>query len=467
MKYFKITGFCMAAIFVLSVAHAQTSGNPGKPNILLIMADDCTYNDLPVYGGTRVKTPNIDRLASQGMVFDRAYLSMSMCVPCRAELHTGMYPVSNGVCWNHSAAKPGVKGSGQYMRELGYRPGLAGKTHLNPPSVYQLEMIEGVERRAVATTAEFNADGMMAFMNRDGGQPFFLTVAFTMPHAPWTVGDSTRFDPEKIELPDYLADTKETRKAFCKYLAEIEELDRQTGLTLEALEKSGKADNTVVIFTSEQGAQWPGCKWTNWNTGVHTGFMVRWPGVVRPGTRTEALIQYADVLPTLIEMAGGRPAGDFDGTSFLPVLLAQSDKHRSYAYFMHSNIPEGPAYPIRAITDGDYHYIRNLAPEKVYIEKHMMGQLNTSQYWPSWMFQATENERSNALVNRYMLRPEEELYQLKNDPFNFHNLAGREDMTETKKRLSDALAKWMDEERDPGAKLDNWNDYNASKNGGR
>lgn len=449
-------------LFALSIHFSRAQNK--KTNILIIIGDDCTYNDLPVYGGVNISTPNIDKLASEGLVFNNAYLTMSMCVPCRAELYSGRYPVTSGVCWNHSRAKSGIRGIGQYLGDLGYRVGLAGKTHAEPNSVYQFEMVDGVERDCVSKTAAFNPAGVYNFMIRDKNKPFCLSVAFTMPHAPWTVGNNEKFDPDKLKLPTYLADTKDTREDYIKYLAEIEELDRQIGTLLQLLEKSGEADNTIVLFTSEQGAQFPGCKWTNWNTGIHTGFVVRWPGIVQEGKHTNAIIQYCDVLPTLIKIAGGEvPSGEFDGSSFLQVLQNKTDKHRDFAYFMHNNIPEGPAYPIRSITDGTYLYIRNLAPVNIYIEKHMMGQMMWHKYWPSWIYETTENEHTNYLVNRFLVRPKEELYNTKNDPSNFYNLINDENLSKVKQQLSEALDIWMKNEGDPGADLDSWENLNASR----
>ncbi len=458
-----ILGFSVAFI---QIERATGSETVKQPNFLIIMGDDCTYSDLPVYGGKNVKTPNIDRLASQGIVFNNAFLSMSMCVPCRAELFTGRYPFSNGVCWNHVVAKPEIKGIGQYLKPLGYRVGLAGKTHVNPLSVYQFEMVEGVERNCTSKTAAFEEGEITKFISRNKNQPFCLTVAFTMPHCPWTVGDPSHFNPEALILPDHIADTKESRSDFCKYLAEIEELDKQTGKLLDLLEKSGEAENIVVLFTSEQGAQWPGCKWTNWNSGVHTGFFVKWPGVISAQKRTDALIQYCDVLPTLLELAGDQTEHrEFDGKSFVPVLTGETPKHRDYAFFMHNNIPEGPSYPIRAVSDGTWHYIRNLLPENIYIEKHVMGQMSWHQYWPSWVFEAINNEHTNFLVSRYMRRPPEELYNSATDPANFQNLISNDKYKGVKKQLSEALDRWLKDQKDPGALMDTWEFQKAAAQG--
>ena len=436
-----------------------------KPNILIIIADDCTHSDLPLYGGVNVKTPQIDKLASEGMTFNKAYVTMSMCVPCRAELYTGLQPATNGVCWNHSIARTGLKSIVHYLGDLGYRTGIAGKVHASPKEVFPFEMVEGVERDCVSETANYDAEKLREFMVKDQKQPFCLVTALVVPHIPWTVSDPSHFNPEKLELPTYLADTKETREEFAKYLAEIEVLDQQVGATLNLLNEEGIADNTLVIFTSEQGAQLPFCKWTNWDMGVHTGFIVRWPGKVKAGTRTNALIQYNDVLPTLLEALTGKTDTGFDGSSFLPVLLGEKDIHRKFAYFMHNNVPEGPAYPIRSLTDGVYHYIRNLAPNKLYIEKHLMARMPLNNYWPSWIFEATENEYTQELVNRYMNRPYEQLYNTSNDPFELDNLAEKENMNSIKNSLSAELDNWMKKQGDPGAEIDSFEELNKARKG--
>ena len=128
----------------INLAHAAT-----RPNFLIIMADDCTHNDLPVYGGRNAITPNIDRLASQGLVFNKAYLSEAMCQPCRAELYSGLYPLSNGCAWNHSASRPSIKSMPHYLGEAGYRVGLAGKVHVKPSSAFPFESVSGFDRNCV------------------------------------------------------------------------------------------------------------------------------------------------------------------------------------------------------------------------------------------------------------------------------------------------------------------------------
>lgn len=434
-----------------------------RPNFLIIIGDDATFNDLPLYGGENVATPHIDALARQGMVFRRAYVSMSMCLPCRTEMYTGLYPPHSGACWNHSAAKPGTKSICHYLGDLGYRVGIAGKIHVVPESVFPFEKVAGFQRNCVAPTADHDCSAIGEFMGRDPEQPFCLVVALVVPHVVWTAGDPSHFDRSRLKLPPHMVDTPQTREDYARYLAEIEVLDQQVGDVLETLEATGQADRTLVLFTSEQGAQIPGCKWTNWELGVHTALVARWPGVVAPGSETSALVQYADILPTLLEAAGAESDEALDGRSFLGVLRGEKQSHRQYVYTMHNNVPEGPPYPIRSVIDQRFHYIRNLTPEATYIEKHVMGVQEHNPYWLTWMFATADDPHAYAMVHRYMHRPAEELYDVQNDPFEMNNLADDPAYRDVKARLERELDRWCREVGDPGVELDTVKALQASR----
>jgi uncharacterized sulfatase len=440
--------------------HVASATARAKPNLLIIMADDCTYSDLPVYGGVNAATPSIDRLASQGLVFNRAYLGSAMCQPCRAELYTGQYPMRNGCASNHSASRPDVTSMPHHLGALGYRVGLAGKVHVKPARAFPFEDIGGFDPNCVRNpTRPHDLEPLRRFVSADRDRPFCLVVALVEPHVPWVMGDPADRPQEKLKLPPNIADTPRTREAFARYLAEIRYMDGQVGDILHVLEGSGRADNTLVLFTSEQGAQFPGCKWTNWDTGLHTALIARWPGKVAAGRRTDALVQYADVMPTLVEAVGGDVSKhNYDGRSFLSVLLGKRSTHRKYVYGMHNNIPEGPPYPIRTVSDGTYRYIRNLRPDEIYIEKHLMGwsgdgELN-NPYWATWVRDAWDDEHTYDLVKRYVSRPAEQLYHTAEDPYEFENLADDPACAAIKTRLSAALDRWMQAQGDPGAPQD-------------
>jgi N-sulfoglucosamine sulfohydrolase len=452
--------------FVLLFAGAVDATPP--PNVLIILADDCTYNDLPIYGGENARTPNLDRLASQGLVFDKAYLCEAMCQPCRAELYSGQYPTRNGCAWNHSASRSRTISMPQHLGPLGYRVGLAGKVHVSPRKSFPFEVVPGFEASCVRNpTRPHNLEPMREFVTRDADRPFCLVAALVEPHVPWVMGDATRYPPKSIKLPPNIADTPRTRDDFGRYLAEITYMDGQVGDILATLDDAGVAEDTLVLFSSEQGSQFPGCKWTNWDTGVHTALIARWPKHVPAGRRTEAIVQYADVLPTLLDIAGKRPPASLDGKSFQDVLTGKSDKHREFAYGLHNNIPEGPSYPVRTVTDGRYRYIRNLRPEEIYIEKHLMGlkgdgSLN-NPYWATWVREAWSNPKTYQLVKRYTRRPAEELYLTVDDPFELSNMAKDPAHAAAKQRLNRELDRWMKEQGDPGAPQDTHDAHRAAR----
>lgn len=465
------------------------------PNILIIMADDCTHSDLPVYGGQNAKTPHIDALARQGLVFNRAYLAEAMCQPCRAELYSGLYPMSNGCAWNHSASRPDLLTMPQQLSSVGYRVGLAGKVHVKPASSFPFEKIGGFDPNCVRNpTRPHDVSSIRDFMTRDQEQPFCLVVALVEPHVPWVMGDASQYPPDSIELPPNIADTARTRVDFGRYLAEITYMDSQVGEILTTLETAGGTEDTLVLFTSEQGSQFPGCKWTNWDTGVHTAFIARWPGMVADGHRTDAIVQYADVLPTLMAIAGSEAKSDvnadvgsnvgsdvgadqreagssrhFDGTSFLPVLLSEKNTHRQFAYGVHNNIPEGPAYPTRTITDGSFRYIQNLRPDDLYIEKHLMGMTGggglNNPYWATWIAEAWNHPRTLKLVKRYMSRPAEEFYHTAEDPYEMKNLAQDPEYALVKQKLRRELEAWLASQGDPGIPQDTMAAIQAARQG--
>jgi len=458
----------MVALALNSAAEATTGS---RPNVLIIIADDCTFNDLPLYGGQNARTPRIDQLAAEGLVFDQAYLSEAMCQPCRSEMYSGQHPMRNGAAWNHSGSRPDTKSLPHFLGELDYRVGLTGKVHVTPKQAFPFEKVEGFDPSCVRSPTRLHELGAMEqFIQRDDAQPFCLVVALVEPHVPWVMGDRTQYPDDKIELPPYLVDTEVTRDAFARYLAEITYMDAQVGEILDTLKATGKADDTLVLFTSEQGSQFPGCKWTNWDNGLHTALIARWPGRVPAGKRTEAIVQYADIAPTLVDLAGGDPGRwNFDGNSFAQALFDEKAEHRAFAYGVHNNIPEGPAYPIRTITNGKFRYIRNLRPDDIYIEKHLMGvrgdgALN-NPYWSTWMFESGQTEEAARLVKRYMKRPAEELYRTTEDPYELVNVAGDPSYSKIKETLSRALDLWLHEQNDPGAALDTREAHSAAKRG--
>lgn len=458
----------VASLLCLTPARAAP-----PPNFLVILADDCTYSDLPVYGGKNARTPNLDSLAAQGLAFEHAYLSSAMCQPCRAELYSGQYPMRNGCAWNHSASRPGTRSLPHFLAPLGYRVGLAGKVHVQPKAAFPFEHVGGFDPSCTSNpTKPHDLAALREFLARDPNQPFCLVVALVEPHIPWVMGDPSKYPPKRLQLPPHIADTPKSRQDFASYLAEITYMDGQVGEILAALRAAGKEQDTVVLFSSEQGAQFPGCKWTAWNAGLHTALIARWPGKIPAGQRTKALVQYADVAPTLVDLAGGKPAdpaNGFDGASFAAVLTGGKQTHRRHVYATHNNVPEGPPYPIRAVSDGEWRYIRNLTPGEIYIEKHVMGLQGggglNNPYWPTWVGTASDNPDTYRLVKRYLVRPAEELYHTAADPAEMNNLAADPAHAAIKAALAAELDRWLATQGDPGIPQDTPQAHRAAKQG--
>ena len=198
--------------------------------------------------------------------------------------------------------------------------------------------------------------------------------------------------------------------------------------------------------------------------------VARWPTKIVAGERTDALVQYADIMPTLITLAGGNPKRHrYDGVEFTRVLLKNAPEHRKYVYGVHNNIPEGPSYPIRTISDGTYRYIENLRHEELYIEKHLMGSRGSGElnnpYWATWVWSSMEKPAVYRLVRRYMHRPAQQFYHTAVDPYELNNLAGSPDLTNRQKQFQSALHRWMKSQNDPGAELDTQEAVQAARQG--
>jgi len=241
---------------------SQFKASVKQQNIVIIMADDLDSRQLSCYGGQNIKTPYIDQLAAEGLLFNQMMCSEAMCVPTRASLFTGLYPMRNGSFQNHKQVfkDRDLKSVCQYLGENGYRVALTGKDHSTKPrKIFPFEIIKGFEPNCVSPTDNYQLDSVRRFITT-AHKPYCLFVMSINPHAPWTVGNPGEFDPEKLVLPANWVDTKVARNLFCKYLAEVRRLDNQVGDVIKLLKESGQYDNTLVIFLGEQGPQFPGGK---------------------------------------------------------------------------------------------------------------------------------------------------------------------------------------------------------------
>lgn len=429
----------------LAAEDSQKGQKKERPNIVIMIADDCTFRDLGCYGSTNSRTPNIDRLAQEGIRFTNFFQAAPMSSPTRHCLMTGQYPVRNGAYPNHAFAKEGTLSVVQYLRKEGYRVALQGKRHIAPREVFDYEYLSG-------GNADVDTSKIRPFITDalEKDQPFCLFVCSHQPHTPWNKGDASRFDADKLDLPPYYVDTPQTREGLTKYYAEISFMDSELGAVLDLLEETGTADNTVMFFTSEQGNSLPFAKWTCYDMGLQTGMIVRWPGVIKPGSTCDAIAEYVDVVPTFIDIAGGsRPEG-LDGKSFLGLLTGKEDRIKDYSYALQTSrgTINGPEYyGIRSVRNERYIYIRNLTPEA---EFSCALTTEKDPIWKSWTDKALTDPDAAALVDRYLHRPAEELYDRVKDPYQQHNLIGKKKYEPVRAELAAALEAWMQNQGDRG-----------------
>ncbi|MAS94599.1 MAG: sulfatase atsG [Verrucomicrobiales bacterium] len=414
---------------------------PDKPNIVFINADDLTHSDLSVYGG-QAKTPNFDRLAGEGMVFRQCFQAAPMCSPTRHNLYTGIYPVKTGAYPNHTFAKEGTKSIVHYLQPHGYRVALSGKRHISPESVFPFEY-SGQKNPDMEAIEKLMAE------SKEADTPFCLFACSNEPHEPWNLGDATQYPPKEIKLPPYFIDTPATRQGMSKYLAEVTYYDGQVGQILDLLDKYSLTENTIVMVSSEQGNSLPFAKWTLYDPGLQTALLVRWPGKVAEGSSTDAMVEYTDVVPTLLDAVDIEIPDGLDGKSFLPVLAGEATEHKEYVYGIMTTrgINFGSEnFGIRSIRSKTHQLIVNFTPEVKFTNA-----CSKSEEFQSWVRRAESGKKRAAkFVERYHYRPPVELYEVGNGWHKWNNLADSADHSEILRDLQGRLDSWMKEQGDLG-----------------
>lgn len=419
----------------------DAAGASEKPNFVFVIADDCTFRDIGCYGG-QAHTPNIDRLATEGMQFQKCFQTAPMCSPTRHNIYTGLYPVKSGAYPNHTFAKAGTQSIAHYLKPLGYRVALSGKTHIGPKNVFPFEY-SGQKNPDMAACEKLFQESAAA------DQPFCLFACSNEPHSPWNKGDASRYPADKVVLPPYLVDTPVVRSQFSKYLAEITYYDGQVGEILELLEKHKLSHNTMVMVVSEQGNSFPFAKWTCYGNGLQSAMIVRWPGKVKPASNSDAIVEYTDITPTFLQAAGAEIPAVLDGRSFLDVLAGKKSSHKEYSFGLMTTrgiINGSDAFAIRSIRDARYRLVWNL-----HHETKFTNACTQSESFRSMIAKADAGDADAAeLVKKYQHRPEYELFDCESDPLEMKNIAGVAENAKTLQRLKSELEKWMADQGDTG-----------------
>jgi len=410
-----------------------------KPNLVVFLSDDHGLLDSTAYGATDVRTPNMQRLAAEGMTFTHAFIASPACAPSRTAMLTGLMPARNGAEANHTFKREGLRSLPEDLIRLGYDVAAFGKVaHGN--DVTRHGFTHHDNSYATHVVEEY-------LNTRDTTKPLCLFVGTRDPHVPWAPNNG--YDPAKLHLPPTFVDTPETREFRARYYTDVTTADRELGEILDLTRRKLGTD-ILFLYTSDHGAQWPFSKWNLYDAGIRSPLLAAWPGVIKPCSRAEAMVQWIDLLPTLIDLAGGNSPADIDGRSFADVLRGKQKTHRDAIFTTHSGDGRMNVYPIRALRTRDWKYILNLHPEFAHTTHidQAAGDGDGWRYFREWVWASQTNTGAAAVVKRYNERPREELYDLRADPYELRNLAGDPQHAARLAEMRAQLEAWMKEQGD-------------------
>lgn len=438
-----------------------------KPNILFLLSDDHSTPFLGAYGNKDVRTPNLDKLASEGIRFDRMFATSPSCVPARAGLMTGRSPVAVRMGRFTSPLPADVVALPDLLRDRGgYFVGVGGRGfHLDGPPTSSAPEVGGfldqhnlrtfADRMNYVQASKLGPSATLAaFLDAvPAGKPWFFWLNFDSPHHPWNrVGPLGMPDASKLTVPGYLPDLPGVRGDLAKYIAEIEYLDVSIRDVLTVLSQRGLSNNTVVVFMGDNGLALPHGKGTLYDPGTNVPLLVRWPGVVQPGRANKQLISGEDFAPTMLEIAGVMPPEEMSGISFLNLLKGSPGfTGRKYVFLsrlthggdgsMSPNISTINFDLARAVRSANFKLIYNTTP-------HQPVGPPDSNLDPSWLemkaaFAAGTLQQKFVKAYFTKPRPTYELYKLDTDPNELTNLSGNPQYAQVLLELKKALTEKM------------------------
>ncbi|MCF2488669.1 sulfatase [Dyadobacter sp. CY347] len=428
---------CLAA-FSFIKAPAQST-----PNIIFIIGDDISWDDIGAYGNTKVKTPNLDKLARNGLKFTNMYLTASSCSPSRTSILTGRYPHNTGAAELHSPLPAHLKFFPEQLKQKGYFSALAGKWHEGPATERAYDTLL-VDKKANGEGGELQWVNLLK--TRPKNKPFFFWLAPYDAHRPWSAKtEGPQHDPVgDIMVPPTLVDTKETREDLRSYYNEIARLDHYVGDLEKELERQGIAENTLIIFTADNGRPFPGSKTRLYDAGVKTPFIAKWPKGIKAGQVSESLVSAIDIAPTLLELAGVTPAETVQGKSFASILKTPERAFRKYVFAEH-NWHDYAAYE-RSVRTNDFLYVINKRTEF-----DNGGPIDANQSASAKALKSAKaNGKLTLLQNDALLtpRPAEEFFDNFKDPLQSRNEIKNKTFATPIAELRKVLKQWQDETGD-------------------
>jgi len=464
----------------LLLAASAVAAAPGRPNIVLIVADDHGTDALGCYGNPAIRTPHLDALAAEGTRFTHAFCTTASCSPSRSVLLTGQHGHRNGMYglqhdMHHFQSFAGVRSLPARLAAAGYRTARVGKFHVAPESVYAFQTVlsggAANDPASLGRSPVEMADHTRAFIADRDPRPFFLYFASDDPHrgnivlpdgrpsfdthpAPNPFGnrpggypgvESVRYDPADVRVPSFLPDAPETRAELAQYYEAVSRLDQGVGRLRRILRETGRQEDTLVIYLSDNGVAFPGAKTTLYDPGIRLPLIIRAPEHRHPGSTQAAMVTWADLTPTLLDLAGTPAApGECDGRSFRAGLDGAPLKGWDEIHASHTLHEVTMYYPMRAIRTRRHKLIWNVAHPLPFPFALDLAQS------PTWI----GAERRGTIygprtIAAFRQRPRLELYDLERDPDEVTNLAGDPAHAALLRDLTARLREFQRTTRDP------------------
>lgn len=416
------------------------------PNIIFITADNLGIGDLSSYGNVTVKTPNIDRIGEEGAQFSSAFVVASSCAPSRASYITGQYPHTHGVdALPHIALtkflNPFHTTLPDLLKEKGYNTAVQGKWHVSP---YMPTSWYGYNERLSGIFAEDHvikkSDKTIDFIKRNKDNRFFLQVNYKNSHrdryGEYHQNPEFPIKPEDVKIPEYmdLPDWPDIKEDVANYFSQNMGMEKMVGEVLAAVEDLGLSENTLIMFTSDNGPHYPGMISTLYDRGTAIPLTVRWPKKIKAGQKIDHFINSIDIMPTLLDAAGIQAPKEVQGKSFLPMMTGENDAPIREEIFTELTT-HVKHIPCRSIRTRKYKYIKNYSDNALGLD------MNNHDEWAHKLSELPGQPWKKP-------RPKEELYDLEKDPHEKNNVVEDEKYQKVLEDLRKRLSQWQKETKD-------------------
>jgi arylsulfatase A-like enzyme len=412
-------------IFLISIFSLYTGCQSGhdtsyenvKPNILVLIADDAGWRDFGCYGNPYIRTPNIDRLSAGGFKAENAFLTIPQCSPSRISVLTGKYPHQTGAEDLHMPLPDSEILIPRYLKKENYFTGYLRKGHFGPNGQKQFDWHSN------------DLDDFAEFLDLSKNRPFFMWVGFTDPH---------------VIVPPYLVDDSDTRSELADYYNYITRMDGQIGSYLQTLRNRDLIENTLIIFFSDNGAPFPRAKGTLYDSGIKTPLIFHWPAVIEKGVVYPHLMSVIDLAPTILEASGVEVPEIMEGESILNKLSDPTLPGRDYIYSERNwhNCDEH----MRSIRSDRFKFISNAYTD---LPHGSPSDLGASLSWKSLKKLYDKGALTPAQAMLFTVpRPSEELYDIKNDPYESQNLISDPAYQDIVAELRENLQLWREQTND-------------------